>query len=216
MFVLGLTGGVGTGKSTVAGMLEKLGAVVLDADRISHALMEPGTAVSKKIRSRFGPEVFTPAGRVDRRQLAQRVFRHPGRLKALCGIIHPAVRRRIERELTLLGRGFRGVVVLDVPLLFEAKPAYRTDAAAVVSADARTARERLVSRSGWSRAEAARRSRFQMPLSEKRRRADFVIDNGGSRSATRRQVLQLWKKIGEGVHGRRKDGGRKDGGRKDG
>lgn len=206
MRVIGLTGGVGTGKSTVARMFEALGARVLDADRITHELMQRGSAVHRKIRSRFGPEVCAPEGRIDRRKLGERVFRRAGDLEALCRIVHPAVHQRIQASLRRIRRADpEAVVILDVPLLLEARPCYQTHALVVVSAPRSAAARRLKGRSGWSMAEVQRRSRFQMALSEKLKQADFVVDNGGSRNATRRQVLEFWKKIGEGVHGRRKD-----------
>ncbi len=206
MRVIGLTGGVGTGKSTVARMFERLGGRVLDADRIAHELMEPGSAVHRKIRTRFGRALCGPDGRIDRGRLARRVFRRARELEALCRIIHPAVHRRIRESMRRIRREDSGaVVVLDVPLLLEARPAYRTDALVVVSAPRGAVARRLRGRSGWSMAEIQRRSRFQMPLSEKVRHADFIVENGGSRNATRRQVLAVWRKIGEGVHGRRKD-----------
>lgn len=204
-FVVGLTGGVGTGKSTVAGMFQRLGARALDADRIVHRLMEPGTAVTRRIRSRFGPGVLTPAGRVRRRRLGQRVFASRRELEALNRIVHPAVRREIQAALRRIRRADpAAAVVLDVPLLLESGPAYRTDAVVVVSAPAGVVARRLKARSGWGRREMERRSAFQMPLSEKERRADFVVNNGGSRSATRRQVVEIWKTIRRGSRWRKK------------
>ncbi len=207
MKVIGLTGGVGTGKSTVAGMFHDLGATVLDADRIAHSLMKPRTAVCRKIRAEFGKGVLTREGRIDRKRLGSVVFHSQRHLRVLCRIVHPAVRDRIQELLWQLERrNPNGAAVLDIPLLIESGPAYKTDALVVVSAPPSVAARRLKRRSGWSREEFERRSSFQLPLREKIRQADFVVNNGGSQSATRRQVVRIWKNIkGEGVHGGRKD-----------
>ena len=208
MIVIGVTGGVGTGKSTVARLFQQLGAEVFDADRVVHRLMEPGTTVWKKIRAEFGPEVLGQRGRINRKRLGEIVFRSPSRLKALNRVVHPAVRREIHRDLRKLRRYRPGAtVVLDIPLLLESGSAYRTDAVVVVTAPAREAARRLKERSGWPAREMKRRGSFQMPLREKLKQADFVVRNGGDLASTRRQVVHVWKKItGEGVHGRRKDG----------
>ncbi|MDO8730093.1 MAG: dephospho-CoA kinase [Candidatus Omnitrophota bacterium] len=203
MIVIGVTGGLGTGKSTVARLFRELGAEVLDADRAVHRLLEPGQPVWKKIRSGFGPSVLEPDGRINRKRLGEIVFRSPARLKALNRIVHPAVRRQLLADLGRLKRRRpRGVAVLDIPLLIESGRAYRVDAVVVVTASAAAAARRLKARSGWSAAQIKQRSGFQMPLREKVKHADFVVKNGGSLADTRRQVVHVWKKItGEGVHG---------------
>ena len=196
MIVIGVTGGVGTGKSTVARMFGRRGAVVLDADRITHELMRSGTAVTRRIRARFGAEVLTPEAGVDRRRLGRLVFGSRARLKTLTGIIHPAVRREIQGRLRRIRRSKpEAVAVLDIPLLYESGH-YKPDVVVVVSAPLRAAARRLGRRSGWSLREVKRRSSFQMPLREKAGRADFVVHNGGSLQETRRQVAEVWKRIG--------------------
>ncbi|PIQ82161.1 MAG: dephospho-CoA kinase [Candidatus Omnitrophica bacterium CG11_big_fil_rev_8_21_14_0_20_64_10] len=197
MIVVGLVGGIGSGKSTVAGMFRALGARVLDADRIARELTRPGTAVSKRIRSAFGPEVFRAGGRIDRARLARAIFSDPKRLKQLNRIVHPAVRREIRSRLNRLSRRDpSGVVVLDVPLLLEAgSKHYRCDRLVFVAVSSAAAARRLARRSGWRPEEVRRRARFQMPLSEKRRLADFVVKNDGSRRSTRSQVARVWKQL---------------------
>lgn len=196
MIVIGLTGSVGTGKSTVARLFGRRGAVVLDADRVVHELMEPGTPVWKKIQRRFGPEVMGSGGRVDRKRLGQRVFADRKRLQQLNAIVHPAVRRRIRERIRQIRRANpAAVLVLDIPLLVESGSVYRTDVLVVVSAPAGAAARRLKRRSGWSVKEFKRRRSFQLPLSVKKKKADFVVDNGGSLRETRRQVSRLWKQI---------------------
>lgn len=203
MIVIGVTGGLGAGKSTVARLFGELGAEVFDADRVVHRLMEPGRAVWKKIRSGFGPSVLEPSGRINRKRLGEIVFRSPARLTALNRIVHPAVRRSILGDLARLkARRPNAVAVLDIPLLIESGSAYRTDAVVVVTAPRQAVARRLKARSGWTPVEMKRRSGFQMPPREKVKRADFVVKNGGSVADTRRQVVRVWKKItGEGVHG---------------
>ena len=196
MIVIGLTGSVGTGKSTVARLFQQHGAVVLDADRVVHALMEPGTPVWKKVRRRFGPEVIASDGRVDRKKLGGQVFADRKQLQELNAIVHPAVRRRIQERIRQIRRADpAAVVVLDIPLLVESGAAYRTDALVVVSASVEAAARRLKHRSGWSVKEFKRRRLFQLPLSVKKKKADFVVDNGGSLRETRQQVSRLWKQI---------------------
>lgn len=207
MKVIGVTGGVGSGKSTVARLFQRLGAEVFDADRVVHRLMEPGTPVWKKIRAEFGPGILDGNRRINRKRLGAIVFGSRSRLKALNRIVHPAVRRSLLEDLRRLRRRRPGAVaVLDIPLLLESGRAYRTDAVVVVTAPARAAVRRLKKRSGWTAGEMKRRGSFQMPLREKMKQADFVVRNGGDLASTRRQVARVWAKItGERVHGRRKD-----------
>lgn len=177
-------------------MFERLGAKVFDADRTVHELMEPGTPVWRKIRAEFGAAVLREDGGIDRKRLGQAVFGSGKRLKTLNRIIHPAVRRSILGGLRKLRREKPGsVAVLDIPLLLESGGAYRTDVLVVVTAPQKAAAGRLKKRSGWSEAEMKRRAAFQMPLKEKRKKADFVVKNSGTLPQTRRQVLRIWKQI---------------------
>ncbi|MBI3616555.1 MAG: dephospho-CoA kinase [Candidatus Omnitrophica bacterium] len=203
MIVVGVTGGVGTGKSTVARILgRRLKAHVLDADQIAHALMEPNSPVWRGIKARFGKEVITPSGEIDRCQLGGITFRDRRKLKALTRIIHPAVRRRIQAELSWIRRQDPGAVaVLDIPLLIEAGSRgrsgnpYPVDFLVVVSAPLAVVAWRLKSRPGWGLPEIKRRQAFQMPLRRKEQLADFVVKNDGSLAATRRQVAAISKRI---------------------
>jgi dephospho-CoA kinase len=196
LIVIGVTGGLGTGKSTVAAEFKRLGAQVLDADRVTRGLMAPGQTVFKKIVSVFGPAVLGPGGRLDRRALSEIVFRRRGALKKLTGIVHPEVRRQIRaRVKRLSARKSALAAVLDVPLLLESKGAYRCDALVVVTAPPQAAARRLRLRSGWSDEEIKRRGRFQWPLARKAALADFVVRNGGSRGETRRQVVRVFSQI---------------------
>jgi len=161
--------------------------------------MRPKTVVWRKIRQVFGAEVMTASGRIDRKRLGSIVFDQPKRLKQLTRIIHPAVRKMIyERIRELKKRRPKAVVVLDVPLLLEAETAYKVDAVVVVSASNRIAEERLRKRSEWTLKEIRRRRGLQLSLKEKKKMADFIVHNGGSLTATRRQVIQIWKKLVQG------------------
>lgn len=193
MIVIGLTGGLGTGKSTVSAIFAEWGVRVFDADRIAHELIRPGTRVYRKIRARFGKGIMTAAGRIDRGRLGRLVFGSEKRLKELTGIIHPEVRLAIDQGLKALRRRApRAVAVLDIPLLVESRHAYPLDALVVVSAPKRVVFARLGLSRGWDKKECERRSRFQLPLARKIERADFVVHNGGSYAATRRQVRRIW------------------------
>ncbi len=207
MIIIGLTGGVGTGKSTVADIFKQLGAVVMDADGIAHELMRKGTPVWRAVRRAFGAGISSPTGQIDRKRLGALVFNDPRKLARLCQIVHPAVRRRFRELTRAIGRTKRGAtVVWDIPLLIEAGPIYKVDALVVVSAPFRVAARRLRDRSGWSSTEVKKRQSFQMPLKKKERLADFVVYNNGSLQATRRQVVHIWNQIHKegGVNGGRK------------
>lgn len=191
--LVGLTGGIGTGKSTVAAMLAARGAVVIDADRLAREVVEPGEPTLARIVEEFGPEVLGPDGRLDRKALGALVFADPARRRRLEALTHPPIRARLDARLEALARaGFRGVVVVDAPLLVESGLHRAMDRLVVVTADEATQLARLMARDGLDRAEALRRIRSQMPLAAKARLADHVIDNSGDRAATEAQVERLW------------------------
>lgn len=191
--LVGLTGGIGTGKSTVAAMLAARGAVVIDADRLAREVVEPGEPTLARIVQEFGPEVLGPDGRLDRKALGALVFADPARRRRLEALTHPPIRARLDARLEALARaGFRGVVVVDAPLLVESGLHRAMDRLVVVTADEATQLARLMARDGLDRAEALRRIRSQMPLAAKARLADHVIDNSGDRAATEAQVERLW------------------------
>ncbi len=194
VLVIGVTGGVGTGKSTVARMIaRRLRGTVLDADSITHELMRPGSPVSRRIRAEFGDQAFTPSGAVDRKRLGRIAFGSKARMKRLSAIIHPEVRRRIQAQLSRMRPD--GVGVLDIPLLIESGGAYRVDFLVAVSAPLKQTARRLKARSGWGLQEVRRRQSFQMPLARKEKEAGFVIQNRGTLADTRRQVAALCRQI---------------------
>ena len=196
MLVIGVTGGLGTGKSTVTRMLRTLGARTIDADALAHAAMARGTPGWRAVRRAFGPGVVTPRGDIDRRALSAIVFGDRGKLKRLNGIIHPIVIRWIRQELTRLRRQHpRGIVAVEVPLLVEAGLERLVDRVVVVVATRAQQVARARRAAGWPRAEVLRRLRAQLPLATKRRAADAVISNTGTQTQTRRHVRALWKKL---------------------
>ena len=200
--VVGLTGGIGTGKSTVARMLSACGATVIDADAIVHRLQEKGSPVLDEIAARFGAEVIDPSGALDRARLADVVFRDPAARQRLNEIIHPKVGVEMARELEEARRAGAPLVVLDIPLLFEGRSAGRGgaarlpfDATVLAYCPARLQVERAMARDGCTRADAERRVAAQLPIEQKRALADFVIDNSGSLDETERQVRDLYAEL---------------------
>jgi dephospho-CoA kinase len=187
MIRLGLTGSIGMGKSTVAAMFAKEGVPVFDADAAVHALQGPAGALVAAIEAEFPGT--TGAGGVDRGTLAERVLGAPERLRRLEALVHPAVAR--EREAFLAAHRDAALVVLDIPLLFEAGGWSQVDRIAVVSAPAAIQRARVLARPGMNAAKLDRILARQMPDEEKRARADFVIPTGASFAETRASVRRI-------------------------
>ena len=192
MRVIGLTGGIASGKSTVTRMLREAGAPVVDADAIVHELQTPGAPVTLAIAREFGPEVIGPGGALDRAALGRIVFADPARRKMLEGIVHPAVRARMWDDVERYRQKGHQAVVLDIPLLFESNMDRTVDLIWVVYVDRETQVSRLMARDAMSREEAERRIGAQMSLDEKRRRANLVIDNQGTVEETRAKVQAAW------------------------
>jgi dephospho-CoA kinase len=184
---LGLTGSIGMGKSTVAAMFAAEGVPVFDADAAVHRLQGPDGALVAAIESHF-PGTTGAAG-VDRTALAERVLAEPEALRRLEALVHPAVAR--EREAFLLEHARAPLVLLDIPLLFEKEGWRGVDRIAVVSAPAEVQRARVLARAGMTDEKFARILSQQMPDAEKRARADFVIDTGGTMEQTRDSVRRI-------------------------
>ena len=196
MIVVGLTGGVATGKSTVAEMFKQCGAVVIDADRLAHNVVKPGKPAWREIVKTFGKTVLNPDRSLNRQALAAIVFRHPAKRRALEAIIHPRVARE-QARLTkqAVRKDPQAVVIYDVPLLFEAGIDKRVDQTIAVTADRETQITRLKKRNGLSRAEALRRIRSQMPMAKKIQQADHVLKGTLPRPTLHKQVGQLFKSL---------------------
>ena len=187
MIVLGLTGSIGMGKSTVARMLADEGVPAFDADAAVHRLQGPEGSLVERIESLFPGT--TGAGGVDRTALAERVLGEPEALRRLEALVHPAVAR--EREAFLAANAEAPLVVLDIPLLFEAGGSEQVDKILVVSAPLEVQRERVLRRPGMTAEKFEQILARQLPDSEKRARADFVVSTAGSKDETRRAVRRI-------------------------
>ena len=195
MRVLGLTGGIGSGKSMVASMFAQLGADVIDADQLARAVVEPGQPALGEIATAFGRDILLPDGRLDRSKLARIIFADPVARGKLNATTHPRIRERMDAAIA--ARASRpGVLIADIPLLYENDRASTVEMVIVVWVDPETELRRLHERDGLTEEEARQRIAAQMPLDEKRARADVVIDNSGSREDTRRQVEVIYRRFG--------------------
>ncbi|MFH0944563.1 MAG: dephospho-CoA kinase [Planctomycetota bacterium] len=195
LIVLGLYGGVGCGKSTVASFFQQLGATVIDADRLAHACLEQAR-VRDSIVAEFGPEMVTPAGDVDREELARVVFADEKQRQRLNGIIHPEVRRLIHARLNALeSQGIRQLVVLDVPLLLEGGLYTLCDKHLFVEAPLEVRQERVRRVRGWNAGELERREKTQESIDAKRDLADYKITNDGQVEPVRARVRALFHEI---------------------
>ena len=192
---IGLTGGIGTGKSTVASMLKEMGIPVINSDEVAREVTEPGSEGYKKVVEALGREILNSDGTINRKKLGSIVFSDESKRRILEEILHPLILKRIRAKLDELKKAGCEFVVLEVPLLFEKGLDRNMDFNVVVYTDEKTQLERLTKRDGLTLKEALSRIRSQMPLSEKVKRADFVIDNSGNLSHTKRQVEEMWKCI---------------------
>jgi dephospho-CoA kinase len=193
MDLIGLTGGIGSGKSTVSGFLRELGARVIDADEGARAVVEPGTPGFDAVVAQFGPEMVRD-GRLDRQRLADVVFNDKQALERLNAIVHPLVREWTVARLTDAADEGVAIAVQDVPLLFENgyEPLFRSTILVWVQEALQL--ERLLAR-GMPEADARARIANQLPIDEKRSRATYVIDNSGTREGTRAQTEKVWTEI---------------------
>jgi dephospho-CoA kinase len=199
---IGLSGGIGTGKSKVARMFAAQGAIVIDADAIVHELQARGMPMVAELAEAFGPGVLDADGGLDRAALGAIVFRDPEARTRLNEIVHPKVGAEFARRVGEARASGARVLVLDIPLLFEGRRSgtgsaarMQFDATVLVYAPEALQIERQISRDACSRDEAVRRVRAQMPIEEKKALADYVIDNGGSLAETERQVRDVLSRI---------------------
>lgn len=194
MLLVGLTGGIGSGKSTVARLLEKRGAVVFDADLLAREAVEPGTPGHAAVIERFGADVLAPGGELDREALASIVFADPAARRDLEQIVHPEV-RRLFAEGSEAYRDTDRVVVFSAPLLVETGMHTAFEVLVVVSATVATQIERLMRQRGMSEPSIRARIDAQAPLEDKAAAADFLVDNEGSLDELESQVEQLWNDL---------------------
>jgi len=192
--VIGLTGGIASGKSTVARVLEEYGAAVIDADRLAREVVMPGMPAYAAIIAEFGAGILNSDRTIDRKALGRIVFADPEARRRLEGITHPAIRRRAEEKLAELQQSGNPVAFYMAPLLVEAGATSRVDEIWVVYTDRETQLTRLMRRDGIGRDEALQRLAAQMPMDEKKKYGTVVIDNRGTPEETERQVRQAWER----------------------
>jgi dephospho-CoA kinase len=202
--LVGLTGSIATGKSTVSRMFAHLGARVIDADLLAREVVMPGQPAYAKIVEEFGPQVVQEDGSLDRKALGALVFADAARRRRLEEITHPAIGARQQRILSVLDEeAFEGIVIWDAALLFEGGGVANIDRVVVVYADPETERRRLMERDGMEDAAARARIASQMPIAEKAKLAHHVIDNSGTREETERQVRAVYGALLAEVKARR-------------
>jgi dephospho-CoA kinase len=190
--ILGVTGGIATGKSSVAAMFGELGATVVSADELARLAVVPGSPALEALVDRFGRDILAADGTLDRAALADIVFADPEARLELNRITHPAIARLAVERLAELRAAGHALIVYEAPLLFEAGAESRVDKVLVVTASLEIQLQRLMEREAIDADEARARIDAQMPLAEKIRRADFLVDNAGSPNDTRRQVETLY------------------------
>lgn len=195
MHIYGLTGGIGCGKSTVSQMFESLGAKVIDADQVARDVVKPGSDGLKALVQAFGEEILLPDGNLDRPGLGKIVFADEYRRKTLNGILHPRIGLETARRLQQERAAGTKHLIYDAALLIETGQAKFGEKLIVVRADPAVQLERLMSRDQISEDEARQKIASQMPVDQKAKMADFVVDNSGTLENTRRQVEEVWEKL---------------------
>ncbi|MDN5361339.1 MAG: dephospho-CoA kinase [Moorella sp. (in: firmicutes)] len=196
MFIIGLTGGIACGKSTVAGILKELGAVIIDTDQVAREVVAPGRPAYREIVAAFGPLILQPDGQLDRPALARIIFNDPTARELLNAITHPQIRDRVQELLAELRRTDpEAVVVIEAPLLFEAGMEKMVDAVWAVTAPAPVRLKRLMARDNLSPPEAESRLRAQGEEGARLRRATRLIPTGGDLAATRTAVQTAWQEL---------------------
>ncbi len=196
MLSVALTGGIASGKTLAAGFFAGRGAFLLDADIVAREVVMPGSQALERIADKFGTGVLDSTGALDREKLGSIVFADQGKRNALEQILHPLILSAMFACIAdLRQQGHQGIVVSDLPLLFECGLQGRFDATVLVYADAATQQQRLCKRNGLSPVQAMRRLDAQMPIAEKRRLADFIIDNTGSPAELEPGVAAVWEAL---------------------
>ena len=195
MIVAGLTGGICSGKSTVTAMVRGLGATVIDADQVAHELVEPDQPLFEAVASAFGREVVGTDGRIDRGRLGAIVFADPKVRRRLEELLHPAIIQECERRIRQAQLSGAAVCLVDAALLIESGWHTRCDVVILVEASEAVRLDRLIRSRGLSRDDAMLRIRSQMPQQEKRRHAQYIIENDGPLQETARQVQAVWEQL---------------------
>ncbi len=189
--IIGLTGGIASGKSTVSNWLLSQGYPVVDADIAARKVVEPGMPALEKIRKAFGDDVLLPDGTLDRKRLGSIIFANEEKRQTLNVIVHPAVREWMRQETErAFGEG-ASIVIMDIPLLFESKLTHMVEETILVYVTKETQLKRLMERDGYMEADALARIHAQMPIDEKKELADYIVDNNGPISETIEQMKQI-------------------------
>lgn len=193
--VAGLTGGIASGKSTVASLFRELGCVTIDADQVAREIVQPGKPALEAIIAHFGREFLCPAQELDRQKLAALIFSDKAARTALESITHPLILAEMQRKTALAAKLQSGVIIWDVPLLFETGFALYVDVSILVYTPEKDQLERLMHRDGISREAALSRINSQMPLQQKRELATIIIDNSGTAEELKEQVGLVYQQL---------------------
>jgi dephospho-CoA kinase len=193
MKVIGLTGGIGSGKSTVSRFLAELGAVIIDSDKVGHEALKPDTELWREVVAAFGRQILTPSGDIDREKLGEIVFSNPNSLVRLNQIMHPRLHDVVKAQLEECRKQGIEVVVLEAPLLIEAGWTSLVDEIWVTAASDGTVLRRLQERTGLSEPESLARIRSQLSSMERVRHADVIVDTDGELDELRARVEKLWR-----------------------
>lgn len=195
MYIIGLTGGIASGKSTVSTMLEELGAYIIDTDKIAHAVVMPKQPALLDIIDHFGLRVILPDGSLNRELLGDIIFKNPEERSCLEKIVHPYIEKQVNESIGQAEKLGHTVVVIDVPLLFEAGWQHRVDEIWVVYVDIKIQVSRLIARNQLTYEQAMERINSQLNIEEKAKRSHVVIDNALNRENTREQVNAAWQNV---------------------
>lgn len=193
MYIVGLTGGIASGKSTVSSMLTELGAYIIDTDKIAHTVVSPKQPALLAIAAHFGPKIMLPDGNLNRKMLGDIIFANPEERSCLEKIIHPYIEKQVEKNIGRAEKLGYKIVVIDVPLLFEAGWQHKVDEIWVVYVDLNIQVSRLVARNQLTYVQAIERINAQLDLEEKAKRSQVVIDNNSDIEITKQQVLSAWQ-----------------------
>ena len=193
MLTIGLTGGIGSGKSVVADLLRQRGASIIDADRLGHEAYAPNSEAWRQVVAAFGEDILTEEGEIDRRKLGAIVFSDPAELERLNGIMHPLMAKMVEGLKADLAATGVSVAVVEAAVLFEAGWDALVDEVWTTHAPAEAVVERLRQRNGLSEEEARKRINSQMPAAERNRRSDVVVENASDLATLEREVAALWQ-----------------------
>lgn len=203
MQLIGLTGGIAAGKSAVAAMLRRLGAKIIDADELAREIVEPGQEAWREIVAAFGGEIIRKDQSIDREKLRKKVFEDERARKHLESITHPRIRTLAQQRIQQLARAGAEIIVYVAPLLFENRLHLWLRPVILVACDPATQKERLQKRDKLNEQEIRRHLEAQMSLEEKKRLADFIIENDGSPEELQKQVREVWEKITKQAIGNR-------------